>query len=82
MELVEAELWLEVDRFAEARDAFGRVGDVSLADRVALGTGTVMERLDNPDAACSAYRRAADGPLAPDAVERAKLALARLHCSQ
>jgi hypothetical protein len=81
VELVEAELWLEVDRFAEARDAFGRVSEVSLAARAALGTGAVMERLDDTEAACLAFRRAAEGPLAAASVERARLALARLHCS-
>ena len=80
IELVEAELWLEVDRFAEARDAFARVGEASLAERVALGTGSVMERLDDGPAACTAYRRAAAGGLAPAAVERARLGLARLDC--
>jgi pimeloyl-ACP methyl ester carboxylesterase len=82
VELVEAELWLEVDRFAEAREAFARVGDAALADRVALGTGRVMERLEDTGAACTAYRRATDGALAPAAVERAKAALARLNCSR
>ena len=80
IELVEAELWLEVDRFAEARDAFARVTDPGLAARVALGRGQVMERLDDAAEACAAYRHAAAGALTPPATERAWLALTRLKC--
>jgi len=80
IELVEAELWLEVDRFAEARDAFARVTDPGLAARVGLGRGQVMERLDDAAEACAAYRHAAAGGLAPPATERAWLALTRLKC--
>jgi hypothetical protein len=78
--LVEAELWLEVDRFDEARDAYARISDPALAARVALGTGHVMERLDGRAAACDAYGRAAGGRLAPAATDRARLALGRLQC--
>jgi hypothetical protein len=80
IELVEGELWLEVDRFAEAREAFARVGDPSLASRVALGAGHVLERLSDVPAACEAYRRAEAGALVPTATERARLAVARLKC--
>jgi pimeloyl-ACP methyl ester carboxylesterase len=78
--LVEAELWLEVDRFNEARDAFARVSDAGLAARVGLGTGQVMERLADVPAACAAYGRAAAGALAPGPADRVRLALSRLNC--
>jgi hypothetical protein len=82
IDLVAAELWLEVDRFAEARAAFERVTDPELAGRVALGTAQVLERLDDVIAACGAYRRAAASPLVPIATERAKLAVIRLKCGR
>ena len=76
-----AELWLEVDRSAEARDAFMRVTDAGLAGRVALGMAQALERLDDVAGACDAFRRAAASPLVPAATERAKFAVIRLKCA-
>jgi hypothetical protein len=77
---VEGELWLEVDRFSEARDAFLRADDGPLTARAALGLGASLERLADVTGACSAFRRAADGGLAAPAVERAAAGLTRLNC--
>lgn len=80
IDVVEGELWLEVDRFTEARDAFARVTDRGLAERVALGAGQALERLKEATAACDAYRRAAVGTLVPDWTDRARQAVVRLKC--
>jgi hypothetical protein len=82
VDAVAGELWLEVDRFADARDAFARVADAGLAARVALGAGRALEQLKDGTAACVAYRRAAAGPLAPDGIDRARQAVVRLRCSE
>jgi pimeloyl-ACP methyl ester carboxylesterase len=80
IDMVDGELWLEVDRFAEARDAFLRAGGGPLAARAALGLGAALERLADVKGACSAFRRAAIGGLAAAAAERAEAGLARLSC--
>jgi len=82
IDVAAGELWLEVDRFADARDAFARVADAALAVRVALGTGRAFEQLKDGSAACVAYRRAAAGILVPDAIARAREAVVRLRCSE
>jgi pimeloyl-ACP methyl ester carboxylesterase len=80
IDVVDAELWLEVDRFVEARDAFLRVGEGPFAPRAALGLGAALERLADLTGACAAYRRAAAGGLVPVASERAQSGLSRLNC--
>lgn len=80
IDLVDAELWLEVDRFVEAGDAFARVPDGPFTARAALGLGAARERLQDSHGACAAYRRAAAGSLAGAMAERARLAIDRLAC--
>lgn len=80
IDLVDGELWLEVDRFSEAAAAFERLLDGPFAARASVGLGAARERLDNPAGACTAYRRAATGDLAPAATERARMAVIRLKC--
>lgn len=82
IDLVDGELWLEVDRFVEAAAAFERLPEGPYAARAALGLGAARERLDDRAGACAAYRRAADGGLVTTAAERARLALERLKCGQ
>lgn len=80
IDLAEGELWLEVDRFVEARDALGRVSEEPLVGRASLGLGQSLERLGESGGACVAYRRAAEASLGSAAAERARLAIARLKC--
>jgi pimeloyl-ACP methyl ester carboxylesterase len=80
IDLVDGELWLEVDRFVEARDAFVRAADGPLSARAALGLGAALERLADVHGACSAFRRAADGGLGAEAGECARTGLSRLNC--
>ena len=82
IDAVAGELWLEVDRFAEARDAFARVTDGGLAERAAFGAGRALEQLEEARAACGAYRRAAAGALVPDWADRARQAVVRLKCPE
>jgi hypothetical protein len=81
IDLVDGELWLEVDRFTEAAAAFERLIDGPFAARASLGLGAARERLDNRSGACAAYQRAAAGTLTAAAAERARLATTRLACS-
>jgi pimeloyl-ACP methyl ester carboxylesterase len=80
IDLVDGELWLEVDRFAEAAAAFERLVEGRFAARASLGLGAARERLDDLSGACAAYRRAAAGGLAAAPAERARAAWARLKC--
>ena len=64
---VEGELWLEVDRFAEARAAFERAAAAGRGARGTIGLALTADRLKDVPAACAAYLRAdamsvADGP--------------------
>jgi hypothetical protein len=78
--LVAGELWLEVDRFAESRNAFNRVDDGALEGRTSLGLGRALERLGDRGAACTAYGRAATATLSRQARDLIALATARLAC--
>lgn len=53
---LEGELWLEVDRFAEARDAYQRATRITASARAWLGLARANARLDDTAAACAAYR--------------------------
>lgn len=55
---LEGELWLEVDRYAEARTAFARAVAREATGRSLLGLARAADRLDDRRAACDAYRRA------------------------
>ena len=64
---VEGELWLEVDRFADARAAFERAAAAGRGARGTIGLALTADRLKDVPAACAAYLRAdtmsvADGP--------------------
>jgi len=55
---LEGELWLEVDHFAAARDAFQRATRVSGGRRGWIGLGRALDRLRDTAGACDAYRTA------------------------
>ena len=76
---LEGELWLEVDRYTEARDAYQRAVETAPSASALTGLGRVHDRLDDHRAACDAFRRAlttATGSLA----EEARTYLARPSC--
>lgn len=76
----EGELWLEVDRFAEARGAFERAVEGGGA-RSLVGLGRALQRLGDRPAACAAYRRAAVLPLGEPAAGEVQSAVRQLACS-
>jgi pimeloyl-ACP methyl ester carboxylesterase len=78
---VDGELWLEVDRFAEARAAFERAGVAGGGARATLGLAQALERLKDVPAACAAYRRAEAMPRAEPAAQVIRDALTRLACA-
>lgn len=53
---LEGELWFEVDRFIEARDAYQRATSTSARPTAWLGLARVQVRLGDTAAACTAYR--------------------------
>ena len=60
---MEGELWLEVDRYNEAHDAYLRAIAKGGSPRAWIGLARSNDRLGNTLAACDAYRRAATGAL-------------------
>lgn len=53
---VEGELWLEVDRFVEARDAYERATKASPSPNAWIGLARAADKLGDIVTACRAYR--------------------------
>ena len=66
---VEGELWLEVDRYVEARDAYERALKISATPNALVGLARAADKLGDRVAACSAYSRARGVAGLPAAVE-------------
>jgi pimeloyl-ACP methyl ester carboxylesterase len=77
---VEGELWLEVDRFAEARAAFERAAAAGRGARGTIGLALTAERLQDVSAACAAYLRADTMSVADGPRQTIRAAAARLGC--
>jgi tetratricopeptide (TPR) repeat protein len=58
--LVAGELWFEVDRYAEAVDAYERAVRADPSPVALVGLSRALARLDRVDEACAAYRRVTD----------------------
>ena len=75
---LEGELWFEVDRFRESRDAYQRATRTTASPRAWLGLARASVRLDDTAAACAAYQaistRAASEP------EKTEIAVYLLWC--
>jgi pimeloyl-ACP methyl ester carboxylesterase len=78
---VDGELWLEVDRFAEARAAFERAGAAARGARATLGLARTLERLQDVPAACAAYRRVETLGMSDAAMRTVRDAVGRLACA-
>lgn len=63
---LEAELWLEVDGYTEAHQAYLRAIANGGGARAWLGLARTNDRMGNRLAACDAYRRASRGTLSDD----------------
>ena len=60
------ELWFEVDRYEESRDAFSRAAEATNSPRAWIGLARAEAKLGNSANACAAYRRAIVTPLMED----------------
>lgn len=63
------ELWLEVDRYTEARDAYLRATRLKATANAWIGLARASDRLGDLVAACAAYTRASSTAGLPSAVE-------------
>lgn len=66
---LEGELWFEVDRFTEAREAYERATKTIGSPNAWIGLARVSDRLGDRIAACAAYTRARAMPGLPTSVE-------------
>ena len=76
---LEGELWLEVDRFPEARDAYERATKLKPTPNAWIGLARASDKLGDVVTACRAYRSAAATPGLPPTVEL-EVSLYRLKC--
>ena len=63
------ELWLEVDRFTEARDAYDRATKIAPTPNAWIGLARVSDKLGDRVNACRAYTTAGQTPGLPSAAE-------------
>jgi hypothetical protein len=75
---LEGELWFEVDRFPESRDAYQRATRTTASPRAWLGLARANARLDDMAAACAAYK--AISPAAVTESEKTEIAVYLLRC--
>lgn len=73
------ELWLEVDRYPEARDAYRRATKVKPTANAWIGLARASDRLGDLVAACAAYTQASASPGLPSAVQ-IEIAMNALKC--
>lgn len=66
---LEGELWLEVDRYAEARDAYQRATRAQPTANAWIGLARASARLGDVVTACAAYTQAKSTPGLPSPVE-------------
>jgi hypothetical protein len=77
---LEGELWLEVDRFAEAKDAYARALQGKPTVNALIGLARASDKLGDVIGACAAYTRARGTPGLPPTVEL-EISLYALKCS-
>jgi hypothetical protein len=66
---LEGELWLEVDRFTESRDAYQRAASTRPTPNAWIGLARASDKLGDTTTACLAYTTAASTPGLPPQVE-------------
>ena len=76
---LEGELWFEVDRFSDARDAFERATRSKPTPNAWIGLARASDRLGDTITACRAYTSAAGIPNLPASVEL-EIAVYALKC--
>jgi hypothetical protein len=77
---LEGELWLEVDRFADAREAYTRAVQARPTVNALVGLARASDKLGDVIGACAAYTRARGTPGIPATVEL-EISLYALKCS-
>ena len=63
---VEGELWFEVDRYVDARNAYERATRATNSPRAWIGLARAHVKLGETAAACDAYRHALQSSLSPE----------------
>src|SRR5688500_19557960 len=76
---LEGELWLEVDRYTEARDAYDRAVKARPTPNALIGLARASDKLGDVVGACAAYTRVRGMPGLPSAAEL-EIALYALKC--
>ena len=66
---LEGELWLEVDRFAEARDAYDRATRTAPSPNAWIGLARAADKLGDSVTACRAYTTASSTKNLPSAAD-------------
>jgi hypothetical protein len=77
---LEGELWLEVDRFPEAKAAYARAVDSKPTVNALIGLARANDKLGDVIGACAAYTRARGTPGLPSTIEL-EISLYALKCS-
>lgn len=75
---LEGELWFEVDRFSESRDAYQRATKTTASPRAWLGLARASARLDDIAAACAAYKAISTADASE--LEKTEIAVYLLRC--
>lgn len=75
---LEGELWFEVDRFPESRDAYQRAIKATASPRAWLGLARASVRLDDTAAACASYKAIATAAVSE--LEKVEIAAYLLRC--
>ena len=78
---LDGELWLEVDRFEEARDAYDRATRTRPTPNAWIGLARSADKLGDTVTACRAYTTAASSPGLPPQVEL-EISLYKLKCQR
>lgn len=78
---IDGELWLEVDRYQDARDAYTRAIASRPTARALIGLARTNDRLHDIPAACDAYQRAV-ARAREGLLEEARAYLARPECQR
>jgi hypothetical protein len=76
---LEGELWLEVDRYTESRDAYARAAKNNPSPNALVGLARASDRLGDVVGACAAYTRVRGMPGLPSPVEL-EISLYALKC--